>query len=231
VYTVSTPPQTTLVTQGRTINTGGINYAGTDFSVVLKAKDNVVGLDHIELKVDDQKDFQPYLEAIRFTAPGMHRITYRALDRAGNAEPARTFAVTIVDTVPETKLSTAQALIERDGVTYSPAPNVVTLYVSNQSGVGVKDTMVKVNDGPWVPYRGPINLNDDGNTYNISYRSVDKLGNEESPKTASFRMVRSLPVVDLFVTNGKSAEEQVRTNFLEQAPDRSPASEHGKNKK
>lgn len=218
VYTVSTPPQTTLHAEGKSVNTGGVNYASRDHKVKLQAKDNIVGVDHIEVKIDGDKDFKPYFEPLSFNTTGMHTISYRAVDRAGNMEPAKSYSVSIVDKMPETKLNTAQEIVQRDGMYYSPAPNIVTLNVADQSGVGIHETMVSINDGTWQPYRGPITLNSDAKNYKISYKSVDKLGNEEAVKTSSFHMIRAVPVVDLFVTNGKSAEEQVRTNYLEQAP-------------
>ncbi len=52
--------------------------------------------------------------------------------------------------------------------------------------------------------------------YKIRYKSVDKLGNEEAPKTVTYNMIGAIPIIDLFVSNGKSNEEQVRTHYLEQ---------------
>ncbi|MEZ4752000.1 MAG: hypothetical protein R3B54_15615 [Bdellovibrionota bacterium] len=47
------------------------------------------------------------------------------------------------------------------------------------------------------------------------YKSIDKLGNEEKNKTVTYHMIGSTPVVDLFVSDGQSHEERVRTNFFE----------------
>lgn len=215
-HTVSTPPRTMAMAIGKSVNTGGINYATHDFQLKLEAKDNAVGLERIELAIDGEKNYRPYIEPIRFSTMGMHSVSYRALDRAGNVEPAKTYMVNIVDTVPETSLSTAQPLLSREGVTYSPAPNVITLNVSNSSGVGIHDTLVSINDGPFHSYTGPITVSAENRVYKIAYKSIDKLGNEEQVKSASFHVIRSTPIVDLFVTNGQSAEEQVRTNYLDQ---------------
>jgi hypothetical protein len=54
--------------------------------------------------------------------------------------------------------------------------------------------------------------------HKVTYRSTDKLGNEEPTKTATFHMISSTPVVDLFVSDGTSAEEKVRTNLFDQTP-------------
>lgn len=222
IYTVSTPPRTGLTTVGNSVNMGGINYANPGFQLKLSTQDNIVGTDRIEYKMNDEPAFHQYVEPITFRTPGTHVISFRAVDRTGNVEPAKAYTVSIVDTFPETKLTTAQPLITRDGVTYSPAPNVVTLNVSGGSGVGVDHTLISINDAPFAPYHGPVTLSNQEKIYKISYKSVDKLGNEEQAKTSTFHMIRAMPVVDLFITNGKSSEEQVRTNYLDQK-DREPA--------
>lgn len=215
-YTVSVPPKTLATTMGKVVNTGGINYAKRDFALKLEARDNVVGLERVEFKTDSENDFRTYMEPIRFTTPGLHSVTYRAVDRAGNIEPAKTFTVNIFEAAPETTLATAQPLVVRDGTTYSPAPNVLTFNVSN-SAVGVAKTLYSVNEGQWVPYTGPITLGAEQKVYKISYKSLDKLENEESPKAVTFHMIGTIPVVDLFISNGRSNEEVVRTNYLEGA--------------
>lgn len=217
-YTVSVPPKTLAHAMGKVVNTGGINYAKRDFALKLEARDNVVGLERVEFKVDGENEFRTYMEPIRFTTMGMHSVTYRAVDRAGNYEPAKTFTVNITETAPETTLATAQPLVVRDGTTYSPAPNVLTFNVSN-SAVGVAKTVYSVNEGQWTPYTGPITLGAEQKIYKISYKSLDKLDNEEVPKAVTFHMIGTIPVVDLFISNGRSNEEVVRTNYLEGAKD------------
>lgn len=215
-YTISTPPHTNVVTMGDVVNTGGINYAKRNFELKLEAGDNAVGLDHIEYKTDKDSDFKPYLEPLRFQAVDFHTVTYRAVDRVGNAEPAKTYTLNIHEFPPETSIATAQPILVRDNVSYSPAPNVITFNVSN-SVVGVAKTLVSINGSPYTVYQGPITLNNDQKVYKISYKSLDKLGNEEPPKMATYNMLGATPVIDLFVTDGHSPQEQVRTNYLDQS--------------
>jgi len=228
-YTVSSPPRTSNFPIGKYVNMGGINYANQNFQLKLEAKDNIVGLDRIEFKMDNDSNFRTYLEPISFTA-GYHTVTYRSLDRAGNIEPLKTYNVHIVNSTPETKISTAQPLVVRDGLTYSPAPNIVTLTVGSDSGVGIHETWYSINDGPFSPYRGPFPINNDKANIKISFKSADKLGNEESPKSAIFHMINSTPLVDLFITNGKSAEEVVRTQYLEQSGNTGPEKQPSNNR-
>ncbi len=227
VYTVAIPPKTAAVPIGKQINTGGINFAKRDFQLKLETTENVVGIERVEVKTDGDADFKPYIEPLRFSQPGLHTVTYRSMDRAGNIEPAKVYNVHITEISPETTMATAQPLVVRDGVTYSSAPNVLTFNVSN-SNVGVKQTMVSVDDAPFAPYQGPLTLNADKKVHKIAYKSVDKLDNEETVKTVSFHMIGNVPVLDLFLSDGKSSEEQLRTDYLEQpgsngaAPDAAP---------
>ncbi len=215
IYSVSTPPRTTAITSGKIVNTGGINYATHDFQLKFEATNNSVGLERIEVKVDNEPDFRSFLEPVRFKTAGFHNVSYRAVDRIGTAEPAKVFNVFIADSGPVTTISTAQPLVLRGNITYSPAPNVVTFNVGNSS-VGVDKTMVSINDGPFTPYQGPLTLQNTQKVYKIIYKSIDKLGNEETPQTMAFHMVGAVPLVDLFISNGQSSEEQVRTDYLEQ---------------
>jgi len=222
LFTISTPPHSMAQTGGKLVNTGGINYSTRDFQFRLDATTNAVGLDMLQVKIDNEMEFKPYLEPIRFKTPGFHVISYRAIDRVGTMEPAKTFAVHILDAAPETTFTTAQPLVQKANMVYSPSPNVVMFNVGN-SPVGVDKTLVSLNDGPFVSYQGPITLQNDHKIYKIVYKSVDKLGNEEAPKTVAFHMVGAVPILDLFISNGQSAEEQVRTDYLEQPA--SPKSE------
>jgi len=228
--TVSTPPRTIVKTTGAVVNTGGINFATRTFQMDLEGQDNVVGVERVEVKIDNELDFKPYVESIRFSAIGMHNVTYRSVDRCGNVEPARTYTLALHEVPPETSYTTAQPLMNRDGITYSSAPNVLTFNVGN-SPVGVKQTLVSINDGNFAPYSGPITLTADHKIYKIGYKSVDKLGNEEKVKFLNVNMISNVPIVDLFISNGKSNEEQVRTNYLDQGvaqpqkQERTPASQ------
>ncbi|MCB0403963.1 MAG: hypothetical protein KDD51_04205, partial [Bdellovibrionales bacterium] len=153
-------------------------------------------------------------EPIRFTDAGLHRIVYRAVDRAGNMEPSHQYSVFIQTEAPETTIETAQPLVTREGLTYSPSPNIITFNVQNK-GVGVAQTQFSINDSPMQNYNGPLTLTAEHRTYKIMYKSIDKLGNEEKNKTVTYHMIGSTPVVDLFVSDGQSHEERVRTNFFE----------------
>src|SRR5947209_7195687 len=59
-------PKTQAIPVGEVVNTGGINYATHSFQLKLEASENIVGVDRIEVKIDKDAEFHPYIEALRF---------------------------------------------------------------------------------------------------------------------------------------------------------------------
>jgi hypothetical protein len=215
IYTVSVAPTSWATPLNKMVNTGGINYASTKLDLKIEAKENAVGLERIDVRINEDPEFRPYLQPIELMKPGMNTVAYRSVDRAGNVEPTKTFSVNLVDSAPETAIETAQPLVVRGAIKFSPSPNIITLSVKN-SPVGIAKTMVSMNDGAFTEYKGPFTITSEQKVYKIAYQSIDKLGNEEKPKSVTYHMMNTTPIVDLFVTDGKSNEEQVRTRYLEQ---------------
>lgn len=214
IYTVAAAPQSVAVTLGKVVNTGGVNFATRDFALKIDAKENVAGIDRLEQRIDGETEFSTYIEPIRFKTPGTHTVSYRAVDRVGNVEPARTFSITVQSEPPETQLATAQPITDKEGVLYSPTPNVITLSVGN-SPVGVDRMMYSLNGGPMQTYTAPFTIIGDKRENKIVYRSIDKLGIEEMPRAVTYRMVSQTPTVDVFISNGQSPEERLRSEFFE----------------
>jgi len=217
IFTVSQAPRTAPAPVGRVVNSAGMNFTGRDFSLKLEAKDNVVGLDRIEYKLNEDTDFRPYVEPLRFKEQGMHTITFRSVDRAGNVEPSRTYSVMVQWDPPETTLVTSVPLVKKDGIQFSASPNVISFSIQNTT-VGVERTMVSINDAPEKAYKNPFPITNAQKIYKIVYRSMDRLGNEESPKTANIHMITTSPGIDLFVSDGKTKEEKLRTSYFDGAP-------------
>ncbi len=214
VYSVSTAPRTTATPMGKVVSKGGINFARKDLKLKLTAEDNAVGLDRIEYRMDPSPDYVQYGEPIKFDKVGENTVVFRSVDRAGNNEASRTYKVVIKENGPETKVETSQPLVVRDQVTYSPAPNTVTLRPES-TGVATDKTYVSINDSPFTRYTGPITLTAEQRIWKLSFKSTDELGNEELPKTVNYHMIGSAPMVDLFVSDGMSLQEQVRTDFFD----------------
>ncbi|WP_339301221.1 DUF6359 domain-containing protein [Paenibacillus sp. FSL K6-2441] len=77
---------------------------------------------------------------------------------------------------------------------YNPMEVTVALYAEDQGGSGLERTEYRVNGGEWIQYAEPFTLSNDGK-YTIEYRSVDRAGNEEAPKTLYINVDRLAPEV------------------------------------
>ena len=109
---------------------------------------------------------------------GSHEIDYYVTDPSSAQSPPQTGYVNI-DTVPPT---TTAPILQPDGSTgWSNASVVVTLSASDDRS-GVAATYYTVDNGKQTVYQGPFVVNSDG-SHAISYWSVDKAGNAETPQT------------------------------------------------
>ncbi len=226
VYSISTAPRSGATPIGKVVNKGGINYARRDLRLKLTSEDNAVGLDHIEFRVEPNPEYTMYVEPIRMDAMGINSIVYRSVDRAGNIEPSRNFRVVVTEDPPTSRVETNQPLVVRDGITYSPSPNIVGIKV-DANGVGIAETQVSINDAPFSKYNGPFSITSDQKIYKITFKSIDELGNEETPKTVTYHMIGSMPMVDLFVSDGINTQEQVRTDYFDKPQQGSAGQKRG----
>ena len=114
---------------------------------------------------------------------GVHTITYRSTDAAGNVEADKTCSVSIDARGPVTT--------DNAPAGWSSTPVTVTLSpVDNESGV--KSTAYKIDSGSWqsgtsVLIPAPAGGGNDG-IHTITYRSTDNVDNVESDKTCSVRI-------------------------------------------
>lgn len=107
----------------------------------------------------------------------------------------------LADVVPSTTEADLTAPVtERDVAgkegadVYNQTEVTVTFNAEDEGGSGLDRTKYRVNGGEWIPYTEPLVLADDGK-YTIEYRSVDRAGNEEAPKTLYINVDRLEPEV------------------------------------
>lgn len=109
-----------------------------------------------------------------------------AVDRLHN-ESAASNAVTAGGEEDDTPPETAAVFsgTERNGWFVSP---VEILLEAQDQGSGVAETVYSFDHGEtWQRYEGVIRIEQDG-IYTLSYRSVDRAGNEEAAKEAAFQV-------------------------------------------
>ena len=74
------------------------------------------------------------------------------------------------------------------------SPVTVALEADDGDGDGVASTEVKVDDGAFRAYDGPVTVGDDGE-HVVAFRSTDKAGNVEETKTVAFKVDRTAPAM------------------------------------
>lgn len=94
----------------------------------------------------------------------------------------------IIDKIaPETFISIEGKI--HDGSSYNLPVKVKMSVKDNEGGLGIADTLYKLNDEEWIEYTYPITLTESGN-YTIQFMSQDKAGNNEVIKQKNFLIKR-----------------------------------------
>nr|MDO8083315.1 hypothetical protein [Candidatus Sigynarchaeum springense] len=127
---------------------------------------------------------------------GTYTISYYSIDRVGNAETAKSATFRLDKNAPVSSLN--------DPTEYAPnwvdenATFVITAVDAGAGETGVASTYYRLNAGGWTPYAGPFTLGSQPNgTYTISYYSIDRVGNAETVKSATFRLDKNGPISNL----------------------------------
>jgi hypothetical protein len=118
----------------------------------------------------------------RVSGEGPHTVTFYSTDKVGLREPEHTVAVKIDSHAPVTT----------DDAKPWERGNVVIALDSTDWNSGVASTHFSLDSGPWLT-GDTVHVSGDG-TQVIKYRSIDRAGNKEAPRTCSFRIDNGIPV-------------------------------------
>ncbi len=168
------PPRTTA-----TAPTGWVNRTA---NVTLTASDVTSGVDRTTWRLDDG-DPRVYEGTVRVESEGVTEIRYRSQDRAGNLERERNVTVRIDRTAPVVEASVSGNRTG-DGELAGTARVVVN---ASDALAGLNLTRVRVDDGPWRTYDGPVRVNE-GGTHTVTAEATDRAGNRE-PAVVEFTVV------------------------------------------
>jgi len=194
----TTPPTVTAEVTGTKDGSG--NYLDTA-TVKLTATDAGSGVDKVEYKVDEGA-WTAYTAPVAVTAPGMHMVSYRASDKAGNVSPEGMAHFTIVsgDTTAPTVASEVTGTKDTAGNYVGKATVTLT---ATDAGSGVGKVEYKLDGGPWLTYSAPLALTVVG-AHTVNYKATDKAGNVSAEGTATFTIVEgddsTAPVVSVVVS-------------------------------
>lgn len=178
----------------------------------LTVKDGLSGVASLYYSVDGIDNLSSGDVNLMFTEEGVHTVYYHSVDNAGNSESIKNTQVKI-------DLSPPITTDDADGLWHST--NVTVNLTSVDTGSGVNTTYYKVTPVPMSPLGSLVTLitsmlgleagftegnsvliSDEG-IFNISYFSIDNLGNSEGVKTsAEVKIDKSIPAAANGYVNG-----------------------------
>ncbi|MFG1643230.1 OmpL47-type beta-barrel domain-containing protein [Amycolatopsis sp. NPDC049252] len=199
-----TPPTVTASLAGTQDASG--NYVDVATATVT-ATDADSGVAAVEYKLDDGA-WTAYTAPVPVTAAGMHMLSYRARDVAGNTSPEGMTHFTVVKSDTTAPVVTASVSGTRDGDGNYVGKAVVTVTASD-AGSGVAAVEYRVDGGAWTAYSAPVQVASVG-AHTVDYRARDVAGNISAVGTASFTVVAggdtTAPVVSLTVSGKQSGD-------------------------
>lgn len=194
----TTPPASTMQVGLPRIDADGKVLVSGSTQFTMTASDAFSGLERSEYRIDNG----PWLVYRPFAleTEGAHVIEYRAIDKAGNQEPARSLAISVDPAAPATALTAGEPKLEVAGRTIVSEKSVFNLN-STDTLAGVARTEYRVDDGPWKEY-APFNVTGKG-SHSVEFRSLDRLGNVEETRVNLIDVDAAPPVTAMEVGTPK----------------------------
>jgi len=149
------------------------------------------GVEQMMYRVDGGPP-QNYGGPFNFAVDGQHKLEYRSVDGAGNAEAYKSVQLKVDTKAPTTTATTNPGRpLGTDG--WYDSSVRLTLNAPDGAGSGTALTEYRLSDGEWTEYAEPLVLEDAG-VYDVEYRSADVAGNEEPVKSTRVKVDRTAPV-------------------------------------
>ena len=160
-------------------------------SVALEAVDVHAGVAGISVSVDGAAAM-PYTSAIPLADEGVHTLTYRATDLAGNVEALRTSTVRIDATAPSSTDATLAGTIGAEG--WFTSPVTITFAGGTDERSGFLGYRWRLDGGsPSISTTGSAVVRTSGE-HVVTWSAQDVAGNVEAWKTLAFRSDVDAPV-------------------------------------
>lgn len=205
------PPETRLRIAGPSSDDGGKTWIGKDARIVLEAVDPEpgAGVEGILYKFGDSAAVE-YTLAIALPMENLdYMLHYWAKDLIGNEEEQKTASLRRDETPPETEYTVGGPTEELEGKVYVAPQTEISLSADDGEGVGVKDTMVRL-EGTADPgdYERPVTLKGlENGPHSVYFYSIDELGNTEDEKSVIIYLDATPPVTTLTVGEPKYIDE------------------------
>lgn len=182
----TTPPTAAAEVTGEQDAEGNYLDAAT---VTVSATDNEggSGIASTEYKLDDGA-WTAYTAAVVVNTAGMHMLSYRATDVAGNVSEEGMAHFTIVEndtTAPVVSANVAGSQ-DPDGNYIDSA--VVAVTAEDEGGSGVDTVEYKLDGGEWTAYTEAVQVNTAG-AHEFAFRATDLAGNVSAESMVAFTVV------------------------------------------
>jgi hypothetical protein len=166
------------------------NYIGFA-TVTVDASDADSGIDTVHIAIDGGA-YAPYTEPVVVTAPGAHRVNYRATDNAGNTSEVESVTFTVAEPAPDDTTApevSADVSGDQDADGNYIGSATVTLDASDE-GSGVFALRYSLDGGSFTPYNEPLVITEPGE-HTVLYRATDNSGNALEDGSVTFSVIAS----------------------------------------
>jgi large repetitive protein len=159
------------------------------FTVELTATDDLSGVAKTYYSVNDAE----FAEGTSFevSEPGIHKVSFYSIDKAGNVEEAQTVEVKIDKTAPETASNVTDGWLNQAFTVELTATDDLS---------GVAKTYYSVNDAEFVE-GSSFEVSEPG-INKVSFYSVDNAGNVEETEAVEVKIDKTAPETASNVTDG-----------------------------
>ncbi|MGB3438038.1 MAG: hypothetical protein WBA97_04720 [Actinophytocola sp.] len=157
-------------------------------TVTISAADAESGVASVEYKVDEGA-WTAYTTPVAVNTPGMHMVSYRATDEAGNVseEGMAHFTVVRQDTTAPTVTGQVTGEQDENGA-YIGSAMVTVSATDNDGGSGVASIEYKLDDAEWAAYTEAVQVSAAGE-HTVLFRASDQAGNTSEEGSATFTVV------------------------------------------
>ncbi len=179
----SSPDASTTVDMGPPTTT--MTHSGNGpVTMHLASTDQRSGVEKIEFSLDSTT-WNVWNQDITISSEGLHNLSYRATDNAGNVEETRTTTLLVDHTSPVT--------------TYSIDSSSNITLTARDSTSGINRTYYRVDGGGWSVYASPLQIRHGGHQL-LEFYSVDKANNSETTRTLN---LEDIPMSNIALTLGE----------------------------
>ncbi|MDQ0903121.1 fibronectin type III domain-containing protein [Paenibacillus sp. V4I7] len=168
--------------------TAPTDWTNQSAAVTLSATDNETGVANTFYSLNDQAFISG--TTVNVSQEGLNKISYYSVDKVGNTEATKIIYVKIDKIAPLTKASEIQGWSKEVTVTLEAA--------DSQSGVA--KTLYSVNGGEYSEGTS-VKVSQEG-VSQVSFYSVDQVGNAEKAQTVEVKIDRTAPVTTATATEG-----------------------------